>query len=71
VTAVLSYFLGMENLGWWSWLGVAGCLIGNALAARIPFLSGEHSDWGARRIVGTIAAVSVNCLKAAMFIVLK
>lgn len=58
-TALLSFALGLESLSWKSWVGVIGCILGNALILRPPFIFGgdEDVEWDVKRIVGVFVAL--------------
>jgi len=71
VTAVLSWLIGMEDLGILSGMGAVGCLIGNALVARPPFLFGGDDDWDTGRIVGIIAAGTGNLFMGLTCVLLR
>ena len=70
-TALLSSLFGMERLSIFARCGVLGCLMGNLLIARPPFLFGGHEEWGNQRIVGILFGISGTLLMSFMFIVLK
>ena len=61
----------MEHLNLWSWVGLLGSVIGNALLAHPPFLFGGHAEWGTQRILGIVIAVIHNIFNAATFITIR
>lgn len=58
-TALLSFALGIERLRWKSWVGVLGCIVGNGLILRPPFIFGgdEDEEWDGKRILGMFIAL--------------
>ena len=76
VAAILSGFLGMESLGLLSWIGVAGCIVGNIFVAQPLVLFGGHTDddaeWDSnRRQIGVMAAIATNILTGLVFVLLR
>eukprot|EP00210_Caulerpa_lentillifera_P008378 g7990.t1 len=57
-TAILSFLMGTEHLSWKSWTGVVGCIVGNTLILKPPFITGEdEEDWDGKRVMGVILAL--------------
>ena len=61
----------MERLGFLSWFGVGGCVIGNALVAQPPFLFGDDNIWDMTRTLGIGAGMVSNIFMACTFILIR
>ena len=72
---MLSGCLGMESLGFISWMGIAGCILGNILVAQPLVLfgggSGDDAKWDSDRQIGVLAAVVTNILTGIVFVLLR
>eukprot|EP00210_Caulerpa_lentillifera_P008526 g8133.t1 len=68
MTALLSRIFGMEELGLWSWFGITGCVAGNALVARPPFIFGGDEVYNSDRILGIGVAILSSVTMGLTFI---
>eukprot|EP00210_Caulerpa_lentillifera_P008492 g8101.t1 len=71
LTAFISWVFSLEKLNWISWTGIVGTILGNALIAHPPFIFGGHKDWGPRRVLGIVAALTANIFVSSAFFVVN
>ena len=71
VTAVFSWILGFEQLSVRSWLGILGCIMGNALVAKPPFVFGGNVEWSTERLIGIAAAIASSIAVAGVSILAR
>ena len=67
--ALLLWLLGISEVDGWSWIGIIGAVVSQAIIARPPVLSGESVEWDADRILGWTCATASSLSMAFGFLI--